>query len=183
MTSARCRVSKWKATPGATRPARPLRCFKFALGASASCSELILRSGSYLFSLCRAVSTTNPTSSIVTDVSATFVDSTILRHPVPYKAMSGWSSKASVGNAPGGGRLNTSACSSCGSVPCSGMIQLLCGSSSNGPFGTSSNAFRNVSISFTPGRNTRIASIAPPPPALTQSARVAGVIVIASWIT
>jgi hypothetical protein len=63
------------------------------------------------------------------------------------------------------------------------MIQLLCGSSSNGPFGMSSNAFRNVSISFTPGRNTRIASIAPPPPALTQSARVAGVIVIASWIT
>mmetsp|Transcript_15606 Transcript_15606/g.56059 ORF Transcript_15606/g.56059 Transcript_15606/m.56059 type:complete len:204 (+) Transcript_15606:742-1353(+) len=136
--------------PGRTRPARPRRCFAAAWETITSSSELIRRSASYRSSFTRPVSMTHVTSSIVMDVSATFVDRTTL-------------------HTPGGGRKKTLRWSSGGRLPCRGRIQS--GSRTNRPRRASApppppcrrlasipSASFTASISLVPGKNTRIAA-------------------------
>ena len=87
------REKSLKQTPGRTRPARPRRCFAAALDAQVSCRRDTPFSGSCAISLTLPVSMTTVTSSIVTEVSATLVETTTLRPP-------------------GGGRENARACAS-----------------------------------------------------------------------
>lgn len=67
--------------PHLTRPARPLRCCAAALLMKPSSSLRMPRSTSCCISLERPVSTTTVTSSMVMEVSATLVASTILVTP------------------------------------------------------------------------------------------------------
>ena len=67
--------------PHLTRPARPRRCCAAALLTYPSCSLKMLRSTSCVISLERPVSITKLTSSMVMEVSATLVASTILMVP------------------------------------------------------------------------------------------------------
>ena len=81
MVANRARVNMAKRAPGATRPARPRRCFAAARETHASASADTPRLASQRISFARPVSMTYRTSSIVTEVSATFVATTILRTP------------------------------------------------------------------------------------------------------
>mmetsp|Transcript_12710 Transcript_12710/g.53762 ORF Transcript_12710/g.53762 Transcript_12710/m.53762 type:complete len:202 (+) Transcript_12710:3182-3787(+) len=68
--------------PGAVRPERPRLCFAAACETHASASTDRPRCESQHISFARPVSTTYLTSSIVTDVSAMLVATTILRTPL-----------------------------------------------------------------------------------------------------
>mmetsp|Transcript_15659 Transcript_15659/g.65974 ORF Transcript_15659/g.65974 Transcript_15659/m.65974 type:complete len:488 (+) Transcript_15659:1076-2539(+) len=146
---------RWNAIPGRTRPARPRRCFAAAALTATSSSEDMSRSASYRSSLTRPVSMTHTTSSMVMEVSATFVDKTTFTFP-------------------GGGRWNTRRWSSGGSAPCSGSTHS--GSSVGAPVplarpalcaATATRLSRRLSISLVPGRKIRIA--VPPDPAPPSS--------------
>ena len=67
--------------PGAVRPDRPRRCFAAACETHVSASTDRPRCESQHISFARPVSTTYRTSSIVTEVSAMFVATTIFRTP------------------------------------------------------------------------------------------------------
>eukprot|EP00964_Phaeocystis_antarctica_P052290 scaffold30603_cov48-Phaeocystis_antarctica.AAC.2 len=53
-----CEVSRWKATPGRQRPARPRRCLALARETRTSSSDSIRLAGSKRFSFMRPVSMT-----------------------------------------------------------------------------------------------------------------------------
>ena len=151
--SSESEVKRWKAMPGRTRPARPRRCFAAAADTATSSRELISLSASYLSSLTRPVSMTQTTSSMVIEVSATLVDRTTFITPL-------------------GGRSNTFRWSSGGRDPCKGRIQL--GSSTKLPPAVRPATFTRVSrrssISFVPGRKTRMAAVSMSPLASALSA-------------
>mmetsp|Transcript_35449 Transcript_35449/g.89727 ORF Transcript_35449/g.89727 Transcript_35449/m.89727 type:complete len:343 (+) Transcript_35449:349-1377(+) len=69
------------ALPGASRPARPLRCRACACDTGTTCSESAPSRAEYARALTKPVSTTNLTPGMVMDVSAMLVASTALRTP------------------------------------------------------------------------------------------------------
>mmetsp|Transcript_9675 Transcript_9675/g.29316 ORF Transcript_9675/g.29316 Transcript_9675/m.29316 type:complete len:290 (+) Transcript_9675:1247-2116(+) len=130
-----------KHTPGRTRPARPRRCCAAARLTHPSCSRRMPRSASCDISLARPQSTTNETSSIVIDVSATLVAMTILV-------------------VPGGGRAKTFVWSPEDSEPCSGSTRTLDRPpAADASLSLAISARCSRLISGAPGRNT---STAPP---------------------
>mmetsp|Transcript_2517 Transcript_2517/g.7466 ORF Transcript_2517/g.7466 Transcript_2517/m.7466 type:complete len:231 (-) Transcript_2517:869-1561(-) len=130
----RCRViPTCTANPGATRPARPRRCLAFVWETTVSSKDDIRRTASYLISFILPVSMTYPMSSMVTEVSATFVDRTTFLTPA-------------------GGLSKTFFWSSEGSDPCSGKTQARAGSCWNSR--VCNNSSCTLSISLAPDRKT-----------------------------
>ena len=130
-------VKRCAQRPCWTRPARPRRCLAAAAEISTSWSDAMRRATSYRSSLTRPASMTNPTSSIVIDVSATLVASTTLTTwpsaengaPPPPPCLSSRASRPPALRR-GGGRSKTRRCSSGGNPPWSGSTHSRCSSTS-----------------------------------------------------